>query len=72
MASDRYAFDPTNPGKSYGQILANGGSVNSSLNNVVTTGSPRFSTNTTTSPTNVGNPFGYGMSIPDNGAGIWK
>jgi len=69
MASSRYAFDPANPGKSYGQILAEGGSVNSSPNNVVTTGSPRFSTNTAPSPTNVGNPFGYGMSIPDNGAG---
>ena len=37
---------------------------------VVTTGSPRFGgSNYTPPPTNVGNPFGYGMSIPDNGAG---
>ena len=37
---------------------------------VVTTGSPRFGgSNYTPPPTNVGNPFGYGMDVPDNGAG---
>tara|TARA_R110002020_G_scaffold355828_1_gene568499 strand:- start:1538 stop:3790 length:2253 start_codon:yes stop_codon:yes gene_type:complete len=32
MASSRYAFDPANPGKSYGQILAGGGSANATRN----------------------------------------
>jgi len=32
MASSRYAFDPANPGKSYGQILAGGGVANAATN----------------------------------------
>jgi len=32
MASSRYAFDPANPGKSYGQILAGGGVANATTN----------------------------------------
>ena len=75
MASDRYAFDPAKPGKSYGEILAEGGNGTNIFNTetqpakVVVTGSPMFGGGDPMPPTNIGNPFGYGMSIPDNGAG---